>query len=124
MSRAIIEIREISKRYRLGIDRGGYLSLRDEIAGWFSASRRRSSNAAREFWALSDVSLDVDEGAALGVVGRNGAGKSTLLKVLAQITPPTKGHVRVRGRMASLLEVGTGFHAELSGRENIFLNGA
>jgi lipopolysaccharide transport system ATP-binding protein len=124
MPQPIVEIRAISKRYRLGARRGSYLSLRDEIASWCFPRRRRARNSSREFWALENVTLDVQEGTVLGIIGKNGAGKSTLLKILSQITPPTSGYITVRGRIASLLEVGTGFHAELTGRENIYLNGA
>ena len=87
---------------------------------------RRSSNASNyeEFWALNDISLDIEEGDRVGVIGRNGAGKSTLLKILSRITDPTSGRIKIKGRLASLLEVGTGFHPELTGRENIYLNGA
>jgi lipopolysaccharide transport system ATP-binding protein len=114
-----ISIRDISKCYTLG--REVHDSLRDQIAGLF---RKRASAEERTFWALRGVSFDVEEGETLGVIGHNGAGKSTLLKILAQVTDPTDGEVRIRGRVGSLLEVGTGFHPELTGRENVFINGA
>ncbi|HLP00766.1 MAG TPA: ABC transporter ATP-binding protein [Opitutaceae bacterium] len=129
MSRPIIQIRGVSKKYRLG--HIGMTSLRDDVerfgrwcrslAGGTPAAPREDK---RDFWALRDVSFDVQPGEALGIIGRNGAGKSTLLKVLSRITEPTSGEIRLRGRVGSLLEVGTGFHPELSGRDNIFLKGA
>lgn len=128
MTKPIIEIENISKCYRLGASREPYLSLRDEMAKTvrriLPAGRNRSASLGTDFWALNDVTFKVNEGEAVGVIGRNGAGKSTLLKILSQITPPTRGRITMRGRVASLLEVGTGFHPELTGRENIFLNGA
>jgi ABC-2 type transport system ATP-binding protein/lipopolysaccharide transport system ATP-binding protein len=121
-----IEMRGVSKRYRLG---GSPMSgsAREAFSqGLRRAWRRqpRLPDEAREVWALRDLDLDVPEGASVGIVGRNGAGKSTLLKILSRITEPTEGTSRIRGKVGSLLEVGTGFHPELSGRENIFLNGA
>lgn len=114
----IISIKGISKRYRIG-QKEPYYSLRDSITQIFAPRKKKD-----EFWALRDVSFDVDKGDIVGIIGRNGAGKSTLLKILSRITPPTRGTITMRGRVASLLEVGTGFNPELTGRENISLNGA
>jgi len=130
MAKPIIEIEGLGKCYRIGTDREKYLSLRDELsksAKGFSSrflARHRHIPKDEEYWAIKDISFSVQQGQAVGIVGRNGAGKSTLLKILSKITPPTTGKITLRGRMASLLEVGTGFHPELTGRENIFLNGA
>ncbi len=125
MNKPIIEIENLGKCYRIGAPREPYLSLRDEVARFAIRLRSRDNSLfEQDFWALKGVTITIQEGEAVGVIGRNGAGKSTLLKILSQITPPTEGHITMRGRVASLLEVGTGFHPELSGRENIFLNGA
>jgi ABC-2 type transport system ATP-binding protein/lipopolysaccharide transport system ATP-binding protein len=112
-----IQVQGVSKRYRLG--QGPYLTLRESL----SRLVRKGSVSKEEVWALRDLSFDVDEGEVLGLIGLNGAGKSTLLKILSRITEPTAGRSRTRGRVGALLEVGTGFHPELTGRENIFLNG-
>ena len=128
-----ITIDRVSKQYRLG-QRERYRALRDTLADMLRAPVRgveRLLNGSTEtergddrIWALRDISFDVAPGEVIGIVGRNGAGKSTLLKVLSRITAPTEGHVTISGPVGSLLEVGTGFHPELSGRENVFLNGA
>jgi len=129
---AILEIRNLSKLYRLGRHLNHTETFRELIQRTVTAPLQaiRGKKAAgpkpkdEDFWALRDLTLDVNEGDVIGIIGRNGAGKSTLLKLVSRITDPTEGSIVVRGRMASLLEVGTGFHPELTGRENIFLNGA
>jgi ABC-type polysaccharide/polyol phosphate transport system ATPase subunit len=123
MTGTVIEMADVGKRYRLGMARRGG-SIRDELARRLQHAIGRHERSQPEVWALRGVSLQLQEGRALGVVGRNGAGKSTLLKILGRITEPTSGSSRTKGRVACLLEVGTGFHPELTGRENVFLNGA
>ena len=125
-----ITVEKLSKRYVIGHQTGSGDGLRHAIEkavrspiAWLR-SARTANGSQEEFWALRDIDLSVNRGEIVGIIGRNGAGKSTLLKVLSRITDPTNGRIRIQGRVASLLEVGTGFHPELSGRENIFLNGA
>src|SRR5688572_19048935 len=124
----IIKVDKLGKRYRLPKPQPSYGSLRDTLANLARAPRRalqsNGQSSAPLVWALQDASFEVAPGEAVGIIGRNGAGKSTLLKLLSRITEPTTGRIELYGRIASLLEVGTGFHPELSGRDNIYLNGA
>jgi lipopolysaccharide transport system ATP-binding protein len=135
MGQLAIKIEDVSKEYRLGIIGHGML-YRDLQSWWARVRGEEDPNAMvgsqqpagptgnDRFLALNDVSMEVKQGDTVGIIGRNGAGKSTLLKILSRVTAPTRGMIRLNGRVASLLEVGTGFHLELTGRENVFLNGA
>ena len=134
MSNTVISVENLSKAYRLG--QIGTGTLTNDLKVWWAKARGKSNPLLKisqkdygdrngeEVWALQDVSFRVGQGEVLGIIGRNGSGKSTLLKILSRITAPTSGQVKAKGRIASLLEVGTGFHPELTGRENIYLNGA
>lgn len=129
MSETVIRVESLGKQYRIGRPREAYGTLRDALASAMQDSLKLlreggRTDGPRYIWALQDVSFDVQQGEVFGVIGRNGAGKSTLLKILSKVTYPTSGRAEVWGRVGSLLEVGTGFHPELTGRENIFLNGA
>lgn len=135
MSDIAISVRNVSKQYHIGAAQPEYRTFRDTLADAVAGPFRRAkqlftgqtdsaSGLSETIWALKDISFDVKKGEVVGIIGRNGAGKSTLLKILSRITTPTTGEVRYKGRLGSLLEVGTGFHQELTGRENIYLNGA
>jgi len=134
MAETVIKVENLSKQYRYGVI--GHGTLYKDLQSWWARARGREDPNIRItsdvepgldgewFWALQDISFEVKQGEVLGIIGRNGAGKSTLLKILSRVTTPTKGVAKIKGRVASLLEIGTGFHQELTGRENIYLNGA
>lgn len=126
--RPIIKVEHLSKQYRIGALPAGYATFRETVATAVTTALKRVAGASKpksqRIWALKDISFEVQPGEVVGLIGHNGAGKSTLLKILSQIVPPTAGRFELYGRVGSLLEVGTGFHPDLSGRDNVFLNGA
>src|SRR5438552_8605190 len=125
MENIAIRVENLSKQYKIGLAQHRHDTLRDQVVnGLRSLLLRNGRPSDIIFWALQDISLEIKQGEVVGIIGRNGAGKSTLLKILARITDPTTGVAEIHGRVGSLLEVGTGFHSELTGRENIYLNGA
>jgi lipopolysaccharide transport system ATP-binding protein len=121
MSDIAIKVENLSKKYIIGHGQSG--SLRETLSNAWQGAIGRQRTDEEEFWALRDINFEIKQGEAVGIIGRNGAGKSTLLKLLSKITYPTTGKITMNGRVSSLLEVGTGFHPELTGRENIYLNG-
>src|SRR6185503_10866743 len=133
MSETAVRVEGLSKQFRIGAGQQRHGTLRDQMVSTLKSlvglNEKRSKSpggqtaASDTFWALKDVSFEVKQGEVLGIIGRNGAGKSTLLKALSRITEPTCGRIEINGRVSSLLEVGTGFHGELTGRENVYLNG-
>src|SRR5262245_9681959 len=127
MGNVVLRADMLSKRYTIAGGLPSYRTLRDDLTGFFTRPFRghhRAAVADAEFWALKDVSLEIEQGEVVGIIGRNGAGKSTLLKIFSRVTEPTSGSAEIHGRVGSLLEVGVGFHGELTGRENIYLSGA
>lgn len=126
---AVIEVKDISKKYRISHQRENHSTFREILTNVLKnpfnfIKKLKSKKTGEEFWALKNINLNIEQGEAVGIIGPNGAGKSTFLKILSQITYPTTGEIKIKGKVASLLEIGTGFHPELTGRENIFLNGA
>jgi lipopolysaccharide transport system ATP-binding protein len=124
MSDIAIRVENLGKMFRIGAKPPRYKTFRDTVAGLFKPNDGARKSKSEPFWALKDISFEIKRGEVVGIIGRNGAGKSTLLKILSRITEPTEGSGEIQGRVGSLLEVGTGFHPELTGRENVFLNGA